>query len=51
MNRFSLLVGSGLLVVLTAGITKTAEVKPPPERIPQTGRRSRLTFVLIWTFP
>jgi mono/diheme cytochrome c family protein len=30
MNRFFLLVGSGLLVVLAAGITKTAEVKPPP---------------------
>ena len=30
MNRFFLIVGSGLLVVLAAGISKTAEVKPPP---------------------
>ena len=30
MKRFCLLVGSGLLIVLAAGITKTAEVKPPP---------------------
>ena len=30
MKRFCLLVGSGLLIVLAAGISKTAEVKPPP---------------------
>jgi mono/diheme cytochrome c family protein len=30
MNRFCLLVASGLLIVLAAGISKTADIKPPP---------------------